>query len=119
VNRRRFVQGARFGKLRRLVSSPAPAPVAAAPPPPLPGEADYEGAERLLAGELDARRAGLTPGQSAVLDDALRVVDEAISSTRAAVRERPDDPELRAELDRVWEDKLDLLRQATELTSEL
>jgi hypothetical protein len=101
------------------ISSPAPAPMAAAPPPPLPGETDYRGAERLLAAELDARRVALPAAQMALLDDGLRVIDEAIDSTRAAVREHPDDPELRAELDRVWEDKLDLLRQATELTSEL
>jgi hypothetical protein len=99
--------------------APAPAPVAAAPAPPLPGETDYQGAERALAAELDARRASLQPSQAAVLDDNLRVVDDAIASTRAAVREHPDDPELRAELDRVWEDKLDLIRQVTELTSEL
>jgi hypothetical protein len=113
------VAGSTSGALVAAVSSPAPAPAAAPPAPPLPGETDYQGAERLLAAELDARRAALSPGQTAALDDGLRVVDEAIDSTRAAVREHPDDPELRAELDRVWEGKLDLLRQATELTSEL
>jgi hypothetical protein len=101
------------------VSSPVPMPVAAAPAPPLPGEADYEGAARALAAELDARRAALEPAQAAILDDDLRVVDDAIASTRTAVREHPDDSELRAELDRVWEDKLDLMRQVTDLTSEL
>jgi hypothetical protein len=101
------------------LASPAPAPMATAPAPPLPGEADYEGAERILSAELDARRASLEPDQTKVLDESLRTVDDAIASTRIAVREHPDDPELRAELDRVWEDKLDLLRQVTELTSEM
>jgi len=101
------------------VSTPAPTPVVAAPPPPLPEENAYQGAERLLDAELDERRASLKPAQAAVLDDNLRIVDRAIETTRAEVREHPEDPELRAELDRVWEDKLDLIRQATELYSEM
>jgi hypothetical protein len=99
--------------------SPAPAPVASLPAPPLPGETDYEGAERILSAELNARRTALEPAQARVLDENLRTVNDAIESTRIAVREHPDDPDLRAELDRVWEDKLDLLRQVTELTSEM
>lgn len=101
------------------VSIPAPTPVLAAPPPPLPEEDTYASAERLLDDELDARRASLRPAQAAVLDENLRIVDHAIETTRAAVREHPDDPELRAELDRVWQDKLDLIRQVTELYSEM
>jgi hypothetical protein len=101
------------------VSIPAPTPVLAAPPPPLPEEADYASAERMLDTELDARRASLRPAQAAVLDENLRIVDHAIETTRAAVREHPEDPELRAELDRVWQDKLDMIRQVTELYSEM
>jgi hypothetical protein len=101
------------------VSMPAPTPVLAVPPPPLPEEDAYQGAERLLDTDLDQRRASLRPAQAAVLDENLRIVDRAIETTRAEVREHPDDPELRAELDRVWEDKLDLIRQASELYSEM
>jgi hypothetical protein len=89
------------------------------PSPLLPGETDYEGAEHALDSELDGRRAVLPPAEAAVLDDNLRIVDEAIASTRSAVLERPDDLELRAELDRDWQDKIDLLRQAIELPSEM
>jgi len=101
------------------VSMPAPTPVLAAPPPPLPEEDAYQGAERLLDADLDQRRASLRPAQAAVLDENLRIVDRAIETTRAEAREHPDDPEVRAELDRVWEDKLDLIRQASELYSEM
>jgi hypothetical protein len=68
---------------------------------------------------LDERRASLRPAQAAVLDDNLRIVDHAIETARAAVHEHPDDLDLRAELDRVWQDKLDLIRQVTELYSEM
>jgi hypothetical protein len=101
------------------VSIPAPTPVLASPPPPLPEEDEYQTAERMLDAELQTRRQSMRPAQAAVLDDNLRIVDQAIETTRAAVREHPDDPELRAELDRVWEDKLDVMRRVTELYSEM
>lgn len=101
------------------VSIPAPTPVLTAPPPPLPEEDEYQTAERALDAELQARRQSLRPAEVAVLDDNLRIVDEAIETSRAAVREHPDDAELRAELDRVWEDKLDVMRRVTELYSEM
>jgi hypothetical protein len=101
------------------VSIPAPTPVLASPPPPLPEEDEYQSAERALDAELQARRQSMRPAQAAVLDANLRIVDQAIETSRAAVREHPDDPELRAELDRVWEDKLDVMRRVTELYSEM
>jgi hypothetical protein len=92
-----------------------PRPIeAVAPAPSLPGEAEYQGAERALSSELEARRATIPPAEVHVLDDSLRIFDDALDSTREALRAHPEDVELRAELDRVWEDKIDLLRQATE-----
>ncbi len=95
----------------------AAAAVAMPTQPPLPGEAEYEGAERALSSELEARtlQGTIPSGEVRVLSDSLRQFDDAIDSTREAVRAHPEDAELRAELDRVWEDKIDLLRQATEL----
>jgi hypothetical protein len=87
-------------------------------PSALAGESDFRVAEVALATELEARRAHMSADEVAVLDDNLRVVDEAIQTTRSAIGESPGDPELRAELDRAWEDKLDLLQQATELPEE-
>jgi hypothetical protein len=79
------------------------------------GESDYVGAERALDAELASRRPELPSGATAVIDRNLRIVDDAIASTRSALLENPGDPELRAELDRDWQDKLDLLRDAVEL----
>jgi hypothetical protein len=90
----------------------------ATPLPPLPGETDYEGAERALAVALDARRGSIPTADERVIDDSLRLFDEALAGTRQALLAHPDDADLRAELDRVWEDKIDLLRQATELPVE-
>jgi hypothetical protein len=101
------------------VSIPAPTPVLAAPPAPLPEEDTYARAERTLDTELDERRASLRPAQAAVLDENLGIIDRAIETARSAVRDHPEDPELRAELDRVWQDKLDMIRQVTELYSEM
>jgi hypothetical protein len=83
------------------------------------GEPDYQRAELALATELASRRPAMAPGEAAVLDQSLLVVDDAIASTRQALVRDPDDADLRAELDRVWRDKLDLLEQATELPSEM
>ncbi len=97
-------------------STPAPAPFATAA---FPGEGDYVAAERLLDGELAARRASMPAGEAAVIERNVRIVDDAIAATRAALADHPQDEELRAELDRDWEDKLDLLRDAVELPGDV
>jgi hypothetical protein len=99
--------------------SPPIASAASASSAPLAGEVDYEGAERALASDLETRRASLPAAAATAVDANLRILDEAIASTRDALRAHPDDPDLRVELDRVWGDKIDLLRQATESPSEL
>jgi hypothetical protein len=110
--------------LRRAPTVPYPAPVvateqpSAAAPSALPEEKDYEGAERTLATELAERRTTLSSSEATVIDDNLRIVDDAITSTREALQADPEDTELRSELDRAWEDKLALLQQATELPPE-
>jgi hypothetical protein len=111
--------------LRTGARSPA-SPVAVAPAPAqaaagaaalfgFPGESDYAGAEQTLAREMREHRAALLSGEAAVLEANIRILDEAIASTRAALLAHPEDAELQAELDRTWEDKLDLLRDVSEL----
>lgn len=90
----------------------APAPFATAM---FPGESDYVSAQKMLDEELAARRGQLPATETTVIDENLRIVDAAIAATRAALASRPEDMELRAELDRDWEDKIDLLRDAVEL----
>jgi hypothetical protein len=95
-----------------VASTPAPAPFATAA---FPGEREYAAAERALDDELTAHRDAMPAGEAAVIDRNVRIVDDAIAATRAALADHPQDEELRAELDRDWEDKLDLLRDAVEL----
>jgi hypothetical protein len=93
-------------------------PIASASAPaigPLPGEAEYASALASLEAELAQRRPEMPEHARAAIDEDLRVVDDAITSSREALAARPADPELRAELDRAYEDKLDLVREATEL----
>jgi hypothetical protein len=93
-------------------------PVHSASPAPeirLPGETEYARAALVLASELQERRPSFPSRDVTVLDENIGILDDAIASTRAALLAHPDDTELRAELDRTWEDKLDLLREATEL----
>jgi hypothetical protein len=100
----------------RPAPSAAPAATEAlATSPPLPGEAEYKSALEALEAELAVRSIEMPEGARAAVNADLRVIDEAIAATRAALVARPFDPELRAELDRAYEDKLDLLREATEL----
>jgi hypothetical protein len=90
---------------------PSVAPVAT----PLPGEAEYASALASLEAELSQRRPEMPERARDALDEDLRVVDAAIAVSRAALVDRPGDPDLQAELDRAYEDKLDLLRETTDL----
>jgi hypothetical protein len=78
-------------------------------------EEAYEVAAETLRVEFEARRSEEPPAVVAVVDENVRIVDEAIRAVRAALAAHPDDAELRADLDRAHQDKLDVLRAATEL----
>ena len=94
----------------------SPTPSAPAVPEALAADdAAYETAAATLRAELEARRAEEPASAVAVVDENVRIVDDAIRAVRAALAAHPDDPELRADLDRAREDKLDVLRAATEL----
>ncbi len=95
------------------LASPAPSAVTAV----LPDEAAYDEAAATLRAELEARRAEEPPSVLRVVDENVRILDEAIGAVRAALVVQPNDAELRADLDRALEDKLDVLRAATELPS--
>ncbi len=90
-------------------------PAASAPTMVLPGEAEYLRAISSLESELARRREGMPKDTLAAVDRDEHVVDDAIASSRTALLAHPDDPELRDELDRAYQDKIDLLRETTEL----
>src|SRR5262249_45007590 len=106
--------------VRRQPVVPLPsAPVASAQSPSasVPGEAEYQTALASLEVELAQRRPEMPERVRAAVDETLRIVDEAIAASRAALLARPGDPELTTLLDNAYEDKLDLLREATELVT--
>lgn len=102
--------------------SPAPAPaeddgiddqgpLPAPEPDLLPVESEYRSAAIVLASAIDDRRDELPNELTTTLDQNLGVVDEAIASSRAALADNPEDPELQTLLDDAYQQKLDLLEQ--------
>jgi len=81
----------------------------------LPGEAEYREAAGTLFTDYQRQRGAIAPATVRVLDENLAVVDAAIDACRAALRIDPDDADLRASLDLAYEQKLELLRAASEL----
>ncbi len=83
------------------------------------GEADYLRAIGALMSEFAESRPSMMPETAAVFDENLRIIDGAIDAWRGALLTTPDDPEVRASLDQAYEDKLELLRSATELPTRI
>lgn len=71
---------------------PAPAP------PPVAWDGAMDDARTALADTLEARRDELDPVTIAVVQDNLRILDEAIAETRQALTEAPDDADLQRRL---------------------
>jgi hypothetical protein len=84
----------------------------------LPGESTYLAASDELGRVLEARR-GEMPGElSEIYDQSLALVDQAIVDSRSALTASPHDETLRGALDHAYRQKLDLLRQVTDLPLE-
>lgn len=92
---------------------PAPARLEPAPSDLIPGEAQLRGAALELARAFDSRRPLLDRELLAVYEENLGIVDDAIERSRAALVERPADPNLQRVLDRAYRHKLALLRRAS------
>ncbi len=76
-------------------------------------EAAYREAVTDLAAALERRRASLAPAQIAVIEHNLRIIDDAIRETEAALSEQPGN---RPVIDLLWasyEKKIDLLKRAS------
>jgi hypothetical protein len=76
---------------------------------------DLDVATGELRAALEARRDELDPATVAVVEENLRIIDEAIAETRAALAEEPDDAALRRSLVAVNEQRITLLRRALAL----
>jgi hypothetical protein len=107
-----------------LPATPPAVSVAVAPPsvPPapeaalFPGETEYVRAADALLAEFKSDRASLPEATVHVFDENLAIIDRAIEACRGALTDHPDDPELRASLELAYDEKLELLRTAVELS---
>lgn len=78
--------------------------------------ARYDGAATDLVNEFTRRRARLNPETVAVMDSCLTTIDNAIRETRTALAEAPDNTTIAELLQLTYQQKLDLLRRAAELS---
>jgi hypothetical protein len=81
----------------------------------LPHENEYVAALELLSGAYALRRDRLETATLATFDESLGTIDAAIESSRGALLADPDSEDLRMALDHVYQQKIELLRAATEL----
>jgi hypothetical protein len=102
-------------------SSVAPAPAvsapAAAPKSLVPEEDSYRAALAALAPTLAQRKAQLPEADAAKVETSLRAIETALATTRAALTEHPDDPDLRAELDAEYEQEIQTINDVLDWTT--
>ncbi|HEX8692680.1 MAG TPA: zf-HC2 domain-containing protein [Longimicrobium sp.] len=80
-----------------------------------PAEAEYQKAIDDLAAVLETRRSRLAPETVATLERNLRIIDQAIAESRAALERDPSSRELAQMLSAVYDTKVRMLQQAVEL----
>ena len=80
-----------------------------------PAEREYEKAITDLQAVLATRRGQMAPQTVATLEANLRIIDQAIRESRAALAADPNSPELTQMLTGAYNAKLDALRQAVSL----
>ena len=102
------------------VSAPAETGVRAvgASLPAATGLESYDAAIADLQQALDARRGQLDTATVRVVEQSLRVIDQAIDQARAALARDPGNPYLNGHLRRSLDNKLELLRQVATLPVE-
>lgn len=95
--------------------APAAAPTNTALASFRPAEQEYEKAIADLQAALATRRGQLAPQTVATLEANLRVIDQAIRESRAALASDPNSPELARMLSDTYDAKLNVLRRAVSL----
>ena len=80
-------------------------------------EREYQRAAAELMAALDTRRASLSPGTTAAIDENLRVIDTALAEIRAALEKDPDSARLGRMLASTHEKKIEALRRVLKLTT--
>jgi anti-sigma factor RsiW len=107
----------RGGSPARPAQGPGERPVARVIPAGLPSKAEvsYDAAVGDLERALDAGRSQLSPKTIQVLEKNLARIDAAIGEARTALQADPANAYLNAHLANTMQQKLELLRQATQL----
>ncbi|HEX5724653.1 MAG TPA: zf-HC2 domain-containing protein [Longimicrobiaceae bacterium] len=80
-----------------------------------PGEVEYEKAIAELTAVLQTQRDRLAPETVATLEANLRIIDEAIRQSKAALRADPNSRELTQMLADVYDTKVEMLQRAVQL----
>jgi anti-sigma factor RsiW len=80
-----------------------------------PAEQDYQSAITELEGVLRAKRDRLSPETVQTLETNLRIIDEAIRQSRAALARDPNSAEVAHMLSQAYDQKLNVLQQAVAL----
>jgi anti-sigma factor RsiW len=108
-------QGATAPTLATQTARPPAAPGNTALAAFRPAEQEYQAAITDLQAVLATRRAQMAPQTVATLEANLRIIDQAIRESRAALAADPNSPELTQMLTGAYNAKLDALRQAVSL----
>lgn len=111
ISERRIDAGVVATGLGQSVASPTPTALVAF----RPAEEDYERAIAELQSVLATRRGTLSPETVRTLETNLRIIDEAIRQSRAALEKEPNSRELTDMLSDAYGQKLNVLQNAVEL----
>jgi hypothetical protein len=82
-----------------------------------PTEAEYQDAVAVLYAELRATEGRLSPETIATVEANLRIIDQAIAESRAALRADPSNAQIPLMLSGVYRKKVELLQNAVQLSS--
>ncbi|HET8656859.1 MAG TPA: hypothetical protein VFL93_15150 [Longimicrobiaceae bacterium] len=103
----------------------APAPLALTPAAHLPAglaafhgsDGQYRAAVEQLQADFEARRDRLSPATVATIEKNLKIIDQAIAESRAALAADPNNADLPLMLSGVYQTKLELLQKAVRISS--
>lgn len=95
------------------------APALRGPESTAPFEGDYRDSLSVLTREFEEKKGMLEPKTIAIIEQNLRIIDLAIQTSRAALDADPASAALAETLSVAYETKVDLLRQVTQIASEI
>ena len=100
-------------------ASPLAVPARLGDPTFAVAEAGLIDARNQLLAALDARRSSMSPHTQRVVDDSLRLIDEAIARISVALVDDPLNPKLANQLAGAYRTQIELLQRATALPAEI